>query len=282
MHIRFHADLAATLVRYSSTLIETRGRFGAENLEQYWTYSKVRADRWGRAFQDYHRATNAPTARHWPELRPVAEEILVADILTRVWTAILCLHDRFNHREESEPIARSVWIGQQEARNRVLSLLANDHRVPAHDAVEIDRLRRRTERWSDLLLGNLAQRYHVGEFTVDSERTGQFAADLDDSFGHEQVSWSLLAASLRESFTERIANGGPSEEFNAAIAASIVGCFPPDAFLGTGIVRSLWQTRIANATTDAQGLIESLLRDHSPVRAASHPGSSRPRRWKVW
>ena len=59
------------------------------------------------------------------------EEILSGEVLTRVWTAVLCLDDRQHGGTEFESLARSIMIGHMEARHRVLLLLV---RGPGIDA----------------------------------------------------------------------------------------------------------------------------------------------------
>ena len=58
------------------------------------------------------------TARVSARLRGVLEEILVSEVLTRVWTAVLCAHDACRGAEEAGPAARSVLLGHIEARHR--------------------------------------------------------------------------------------------------------------------------------------------------------------------
>ena len=63
-----------------------------------------------------------PDAVQWPLVRGVLEEILTGEVLTRVWTAVLCLYDRQHGGNEFESLARSIMIGHLEARHRVLML----------------------------------------------------------------------------------------------------------------------------------------------------------------
>ena len=43
--------------------------------------------------------------RQWPAIRGVLEEILLAEMLTRVWATVLCAFDRRQGTLEAEPIA---------------------------------------------------------------------------------------------------------------------------------------------------------------------------------
>ena len=48
------------------------------------------------------------------------------------------------------------------------------------------------------------------------------------------------------------------------IAVSILASFPPEMFDSIGLVKSLWQVRLANVTTDVEGLLEEILRVKEP------------------
>ena len=83
--------------------------------------------------------------------------------------------------DEAEPVARSVLIGHIEARHRVLTLMARTPGIDAEAAVKLNRLRRRAERWTDLLVGHLADMHGVSEFAFDPQRARDFAEDWRSS-----------------------------------------------------------------------------------------------------
>ncbi len=51
----------------------------------------------------------------------------------------------------------------------------------------------------------------------------------------------------------------PNEDLNAQIASAILSCFPADLFDSIGLFRSLWLHRMANVTSDVQGMIDTLV-----------------------
>ncbi len=90
-------------------------------------------------------------APSWKSIVALCDEILTSEIVTRLWTAIVALHDKHHRQKESEPIVRSVMLGHMEARHRVMTLILNYHGVGPQESVMLNRLRlplRALERYS--------------------------------------------------------------------------------------------------------------------------------------
>lgn len=270
MHARELVELAAIVSAHGPVLIRGAGQLSATGMEQYWTASKCRLDRWSRSLKGFARyAEDAQEQRRqaqWPLARSVLEEILTGEVLTRVWAAVLCAYDRHHGHHETEAIARSVLIGHLEARHRVLTLLVRSPAIEAEGAVKLNHLRRRSERWTDLLVGYLLGTHDVSQFAIDPERARQFAEDLRyrSNLKGGRHAWPLVLASLRAAFGEGLCGISPNADLNAQIASSILACFQGDLFDSTGLFHSLWLTRLANVTNDAQGMVEDLLALDAP------------------
>ena len=265
MHARELVELASILSAQGPMLIRGAPQLSSHGVQQYWTASKCRLDRWARNLKSFAAdASSLDTTAvrmQWPLVRGVLEEILTGEVLTRVWTAVLCLYDRRQGGNEFESLARSIMIGHLEARHRVLMLLVRGPGIDAEGAVKLNHLRRRSERWTDLLVGHLARYGDVAEFAIDVVRAVEFSRDLEfqsDQAGGRQA-WPLLQASLRAAFQSGLARVSPNEDLNAQIASAILSCFPADLFDSTGLFRSLWLHRMSNVTSDVQGMIETLV-----------------------
>ena len=207
-------------------------RLSPSAVQEYWTDSKCRLDRWAHSLKSFANdpATNDPEARRalWPRVRGVLEEILVSEMLTRVWTAVLCGCDRRRGSLEAEPVARSVLIGHLEARHRALTFLVQGPNVDMEAAVRLNQVRRRVERWTDVLIGRLAGKDDFGEFAFDAERASDFGRDLQFQSrraGGRHV-WALTLASLRTAFCRCLSPNAPNGDLNARIASSVLACFP--------------------------------------------------------
>ena len=88
--------------------------------------------------------------------RALFDEIFTGEILTRVWTGVLAAHDTIRRTDHAEPIALSVLAGHLEVRCRALTLLSTSRELPLGDITNLDRQRRLCERWTDLLLAEIA------------------------------------------------------------------------------------------------------------------------------
>jgi hypothetical protein len=282
MQNRELAELAALLAEHGPALVQSPGCIPRDAIDQYWLTSRYRLDAWGRALKQF-AVTVPPTPRVGSavSVRGVIEEILVSELLTRVWTAVLCAHDRRRQQTEIEPVARSAFLGHLEARNRALGLLMHAPGVRVEDAVALNRLRGRVERWTDLLIGRLLLAMPRGagdaaEFAANSARAREFAADLRDDGTAEGQVWHLTVASLRVAFAEGLSSPAPHEALNSRIASAVLGCLPSELFDGTGQIRSPWMLRLASTTADAQGLVADLFDLDAPRRRAPSLPGDRP------
>lgn len=267
-------ELAAIVAAHGAVLVEGPTQLTAAALEDYWTTAKIRLDRWGRAL-----AALTPPPKPSPNLPFVAEhhapaglieEVLTGEVLARVWTAVMCAYDRRHGQCEVEPLARSVLVGQLEARNRALTLLLRG----AFDPIEtqrLDQLRRRCERWTDLLLGGFGDESQWNELAFEPHRAAEFAAEFAPPAAPLRLrpAWQLWLASLRATFRASPTAPSPNAELNARIAAAVVACFPSEVFDSTGLIRSLWFHRMQQTADDAQGLLDQLLGPSEPPDASA-------------
>lgn len=270
-HSRDLIELAALLATHGPGIMTGAGRIPGASMEQYWSASKSRLDRWGRAIRNYREEANRLDAfvlgQRWVAKRPMFEELFTSEALTRVWAAIIAGYDHARGQEQYEPLVRSVMHGHSELRNRAMTFLATGSGVAARDAVALNRLRRRLERWTDLLIARLMQVADVSEYAADSNRAHDFSRDFHEQAGHasRRHAWGLAMASLRAAFSYGLSPVSPNADLNERIAQAVTACFPPELFDATGTFRSLWLVRMMHNTQDAQGLLEEFF------AAESHP-----------
>lgn len=176
------AELAAQLALYGSQLIRQPSLLNDFALAEYWEASRDRQSSWWRAVNEWRRGleTYQDAIDQWPAIKPVIDEMLVSELLTRVWTALADLHDHVRREPTFQPIARNILVAHVDVRNRIWSLLLEELELPTDLLKEVALQRRRVERWTDLLLAHLPNPDVVATWAVDAERMSDFRDDLVD------------------------------------------------------------------------------------------------------
>lgn len=243
-------EFAAVVSAHSAHLITGNGELPAGALEKFWDRSQRRLKMWLSALAHFQRQSNEIVSDEhrqlWSDLQPVISEIFVSEILTRVWGAVLTAMDQTRGTHKLEPIARNVLIGHLDARKRALELLVSDSTLTVEELRPLDTIRRRVERWTDLLLGHLVERYHVDDFAFDANRAREFGGQQllqNSERSHEQV-WLLMLIGLRSSFTND-PTSPPNELLQEELIASILACFPASAFEPVSPFRTILAQRLA-------------------------------------
>ena len=273
MHIRETVELGALVAAHGGTLIACREGISQNCLEQYWCASRCRFDRWAQSLKSYDerlRAAEAPErAALWRSIRPTLEEILTGELLTRAWTAVAVAHDRAYGRAVAGPVARSVFVSHLEARNRALNVMVYGQGFSVDEAVALNRIRRRTERWTDMLLGYLIQYYDVRAVAFDAGRVLDFADSLqrETSKSSGRPAWQLIVSSLRSAYQSDLSPTSPSGPWNERIVDGILSCFDAVLFDSTGLLQSLWMLRATCATDETLALIDDMLTVQSAAEA---------------
>jgi len=266
VHARDLVELAGLVAMEGPAMVADQRRIAREDLQQYWSASKCRLDRWGGTLRKYQREVGelgtSWARREWPLLVPVFEEVVSGEILTRVWTAVLLAHDSLRHECELEPVARSVLIGHVESRRSVLKLLTICPTPHEETGRRVDKLRRQSERWTDLLIGYLSTMYDVDSLAFDAERARDFGQSVRTQVNPlvRREAQNLALASLRSSFQRALSPESPNADLNARLATGIVSCFPPGAMEPTCVGRSLWLAHVQHTADNAEEMIEGLMR----------------------
>ncbi len=265
LHARDLIELAAQVAIHGQTLATGAERISRSGLESYWKASKSRLDRWGSVLRKYNRESveiGEKWARNqWPAIAPVLEEVLTGEILSRVWCGTLKAHDEQHGQVEAEPMGRTILVGHAEVHNRVLRLLATTHNDWSDEAEQLDHLRRRCERWTDLLISYLAPCCDVSDRAPSPSRMRDFAeaSQQQQPQGAITQSQTIALGSLRTSFQTGLSATSPNADLNAQIAMGVISCFPPDIFDTTLFGPTLWLARVESTAADAQCLLDELL-----------------------
>ena len=257
-------ELSALIAMNSHGFVRGPGRLSDARIGRYWSSSRSRFDRWANTLKAFAPAKSTSDRRPsaaWKSVYPTLEEIFTGEILTRVWTAMACEHDRRRGSSYVSPVVRSVVLGHMESRNRALNVMFHAQEHEERQVMLADRLRRRSERWTDMLLAYILPDCEIDNVAFDPKRTREFARDLQEEFRAAQMeqAWRLMAVSLKAAFGTLACDFSPNPDFNSQIALSIVACFRPEAFECTGLFSSLWMERLDSTVDDTQAMIADLL-----------------------
>lgn len=263
MHVRQLAELAAAIALEGHALIASDAEISAHSQEEYWAASKCRLDRWGRLLRrlaEAARVTVRPIALRAERVRPVLEEIFVSELLTRLWTAVACGYDAARGRAECEPVARNIWSGHLEARRRLLALLADGRVITLPEALRLNKVRRRVERWTDMLLGHLASTVAIDEFCFEPARARDFAQDAGSAGAGKLrfVQQQLVLVSLRASLEGCLSPGSCNRDLNRRIGGAIARMLAEARVDAAALVPSLWLERIEQGACEAETLLARL------------------------
>ncbi len=285
MHAHDLLGMATVLTWHGPSLIELPRPLPERALEDYWTASKCRLDRWGhelRLIRDEVAPLFGAPPMDWRSVSALCDEILTGEIVTRLWTGLLRLHDARRREITAEPIARSVLQGHVEARHRVLNLILKSYGNDSYEAAALNRLRDRCERWSDILLARFAVTGAVEDLAHDPLRVRDYleewpATPSDES---KQTRAALLLGSFSEAFPARpplTANA----DLNGRIAQSILAIFPPETFanLANPLLQRLQKSSDADIDVDFDfEESESHAAPPAPTHELPHPTNW----WQGW
>lgn len=267
MHPGELVELAALLASRASALAGGTWRLSESRTQRYWVVSKCRLDRWSRTIKQYRELSadaQGPLPQDhpsWIQTRGVIEEIFTSEVLARVWAGVACAWDRRRGTDDVEPAANIVLSGHLDARHRSLNLLVDAVAIDTRQAVRLNRLRRRSERWTDLLIGALLSTADVSHLAYDAQRARDFAEDLSEDTCSDSggQSWPMLMDSLRAAFSGHRRSYAPNADLNAQIATAVMATLPPEFLGSAGLSDPLWEIRLANFTTDAEDLVAELM-----------------------
>lgn len=280
--IRQLIELTALASIYSPHVIESPVSPPREALTRYWGCFKAAQRMWINRLAAYPEEANAAAASErpqvWARTEPVLTEVFVTELVARVWGAILTAGDRARGVCEAEPLARNALIGQLEARKLALRLMVNGPHVSLDQIAALDRLRRRLERWTDVLLGHVVKRFGLADFAFDADRAFEFGEDqlqAGDDPQRTQI-WDLYLLGLHAGIPDTPAPTPIAESVRKELIETIFAAFPPDAFHDDGPLQSIRLGRITRGSIFRDGppelaVFETTLSPLASTKVAAPP-----------
>lgn len=233
------AEVALIISRVGPCLLDEGREPSAESRHTFWQSTRLLERRW----------TNCMTERDFDisRLEKLAVRIFLCETVTRLWSTILGGMGTRGGKDDMTRLARNAVSGINRIR---CELLVQMLKIPdAHyDRLQtLDRLRRRSERWTDMLLGPVAVKSNCFEFACHQDRARDFgieALQSDPDSGlhayHHMVSAGLLLA-----FKLHLTQEPIEEPELLDLMHSMLGAIPRGSLHHDGTLRSSLERRIA-------------------------------------
>jgi hypothetical protein len=236
--LAYLTEVAAIMAAHSQLFIEQPDDISAEAVGDYYVHCRNRFNRWMRNLDDAETAGRnhgtvraARPAEYRSPACAVTQEVLINDMVARIWTLLLLARDTNNGIDRVQPVARNIYLGHLSVRHKALRVLLTDDRVSPEELLAIDKLRKSIERWTDLLGCSLMGQFNLWDYAFDKERATEFLRDRGDrsALGQGSRSWVLILAGLRHSFQDTNGLAAPIHEDDRQLVRLMLNCFPESA-----------------------------------------------------
>lgn len=238
MKLAYLTEVAAIMAAHSQMFIEQPEEISAEAVGDYYIHSRNRFNRWMRDLDASE--TTGPTrdsvrlagpARFQSIPVAVTQEVLINDMVARIWTLLLLARDANHGIDRTQPVARNIYLGHLSVRHKAMRALLTDDRVSPEQLLAVDKLRKSIERWTDLLGCSLMGQFNLWDYAFDKERATEFLVDRADqsATSHHSRSWVLILAGLRHSFQDTDGLSASIHEDDRRLVRLMLNCFPESA-----------------------------------------------------
>lgn len=228
-------------------------------LIDYWIASRMRQDQWSVFLRQLDSDPERITSTRRRALVRLSQELLVSEVLTRVWTATAAIIPH-PAQEEIELLSRSVYSGHLDARRRVLTRLLEACELGFERARRLDVLRRRCERWTDMLLGSLPNPLVTQEFSFDFGRVKEYHRTFFRTAVNARVAAeTLYLCSVRQESGGIRTSAFPNRALNRRIIMDLIGCFGHDVVDAVAKQHDLWEHRMEQRTHELTSLVTHLI-----------------------
>lgn len=236
------AEFALVLSRIARRTFHVAELPTDESLKRFWQNGRSIEQRWTRLLSDAKAAKSLDIVL----LESLAPRLFATEMIARIWSTIVAGLGRRFCREDTARITLNVVHGLDRVRNQVLSGLLTLPEIDGSRAAEIDRLRRRTERWTDVLLGPVAVECDCFDFAYDADRARDFGEEhriVDPPTG-PNIAEHLVCAGLRSTFLRYLPGDCHDEPELVILAQSILSNVPATSFHQNGPLQSQLEQRI--------------------------------------
>jgi hypothetical protein len=192
-------------------------------MQAFWQNARSLQAHWTGQLDVWSSATD-PDLDH---LEEIAGQLFTTELMCRVWATVLAEIDRQTGRSDLTRIARNTVNGLLQVRHRVMTHMVDVPAAQESRAAEIDRLRRRCDRWTDLLVGNTSGLEGTFDFAMNAERARDFAEEYAEEASVSRNAMNRLAAAgLRLAFVSQLPDVALNEPEFEKLTQSILTVLP--------------------------------------------------------
>ena len=257
LSVKSLVEVALLASRVGRCAIEDRCEPSPNSLRDFWQQTRELQKHWTAQLD----AWSAEADLELSQLTELSTQLFASELLSRVWSTVLLGIDQQTGRDDLSRVARNAVSGLLQVRHGVMSRLLQQPESLSKHVAEIERMRRRCDRWTDLLIGNLAGSRDLFEFAFSVERARDFATEsmeYDPSTGPHPVE-HLVAAGLRMAFIGQLPDTPLAEPAYLRLVQSILGALPQEAFHRDGSLRSVLERRVSSRALRDEPLPAALL-----------------------
>ena len=231
--IKSLVEVAWLTARVGRQIIAGRAEPSPDALRAFWQSTRVLQQHWTEQLDDWSPATDPELL----QLEEITAQFLTTELMSRVWATVLAGLDRQTGKNDLTRIARNVVNGLRQLRHRVLSQLLTASAAWEGRAAEIDRLRRRCDRWTDLLVGHVAGIEGTFDFALNPERARDFAEEYAEEASVSRSAMNrLVSTGLRLAFVGQLPEVHLNHPAFDRMTQSVLGSFPQTAFQCDGML----------------------------------------------
>lgn len=237
------AELALVISRVSPDLLVQSDLPGTETLSQFWQSCRSLERRWMKELDEWTVLGTMDVAK----LEQLASRVFSCEMLVRTFSTVLAELDRRSGDDTYVRLARNAVNGLLCVRHGIMSRLLTIPHQNENRVLEIDRSRRRFDRWTDLLIGTMYYHCHSLEFAYDPERASDFGSSCTDGevANAPRVAEHFVAAGIRLKFVQHLTDELVNEPELVCLCQAILGSIPGLSFHRDGTLRSGLERRIA-------------------------------------
>ena len=242
MKLAYLTEIAALMAAHNRLFIEQVPELPNHVIGDYYILSRNRFNRWMHELHELEVGTvqltesavrSSGSLRPAPQslMRGLAQQVMINDMLARIWTVLLVARDVAHHRDRVRPVAHNVFLGHLAIRHKCLSCCLTSQHLTVSDVKAVDRLRGSIERWTDMLCCQVMDEYDLWQYAYDRERAQDFLRDRREHgiAGGAGQAWVLILTGMRHSFPDVGQLGVRIPEDDRAIAQLMLNTFPEDS-----------------------------------------------------